>query len=232
MSGYHTIRVTLKLDGSFTVLLSRDYAEGEMIRLYSHDIPTLAVWPNLPFPPEDWHAYYIYASLPASICLTAYNAEGETLSAGEKDRSICRSDAFPLSFTFCREGQVIGSLPNLLPSPVIDRTEPFTACLDFGSVGTSVVFSVGHRRRPMQGPTMVRTLLCNPALSRDLLRKEFLPAVPVSALLPTASRIFRNVPGAAPLPFEDGIVLMSDDLQDTLSIPSGALYTCLKWEED
>ena len=228
----HTIRVTLKLDGSFTVLLSRDYAEGEMIRLYSHDIPTLAVWPNLPFPPEDWHAYYIYASLPASICLTAYNAEGETLSAGEKDRSICRSDAFPLSFTFCREGQVIGSLPNLLPSPVIDRTEPFTACLDFGSVGTSVVFSVGHRRRPMQGPTMVRTLLCNPALSRDLLRKEFLPAVPVSALLPTASRIFRNVPGAAPLPFEDGIVLMSANLQDVLSIPSGALYTCLKWEEE
>ena len=40
------------------------------------------------------------------------------------------------------------------------------------------------------------------------------------------------MPGAAPLPFEDGIVLMSSDLQDVLSIPSGALYTCLKWEEE
>ena len=84
----------------------------------------------------------------------------------------------------------------------------------------------------MQGPTLVRTLITNPARSRDLLRREFLPAVPVSALLPTASRIFRNVPGESPLPFEDGIVLMSSDLQDVLSIPSGALYTCLKWEEE
>ncbi len=84
----------------------------------------------------------------------------------------------------------------------------------------------------MQGPTLVRTLINNPALSRDLLRKEFLPAVPVSALLPTASRLFRNVPGASPLPFEDGIVLMSSDMQDVLSIPSGTLYTCLKWEEE
>ena len=27
-------------------------------------------------------------------------------------------------------------------------------------------------------------------------------------------------------------MLMSADLQDILSIPSGALYTCLKWEEE
>ena len=130
------------------------------------------------------------------------------------------------------DGASIGALPNLLPAPEIRQSEPCTACIDFGSVGTSVVFSAGHRRQPMQGPTLVRTLLNNPAVSQDLLRKEFLPAVPVSALLPTASRIFRNTPGAAPLPFEDGIVLMSADLRDTLSIPSGALYTCLKWEEE
>ena len=227
------IRVTLTLEGSFTVRMIRDYSEEEIIHLYAHDIPTLAVWPNLPFAPEDWHAYYIYASLPASVKMKAFPTGGETLSPEAADtRIVCRSDTFPLSFSFTREGKTIGSLPNLLPSPVIDRTEPCTACIDFGSVGTSVVFSVGHHRHPMQGPTLVRTLLNNPAASQDLLRREFLPAVPVSALLPTASRIFRNVPGAAPLPFEDGIVLMSSDLQDVLSVPSGALYTCLKWEEE
>ena len=227
------IRVTLTLEGSFTVRMIREYPDEEIVRLYAHDIPTLAVWPNLPFAPEDWHAYYVYASLPASLRITAHTAEGE-IHPPEEDstRTVCRSETFPLAFTFDREGKTVGSLPNLLPSPVIDRTDSCMACIDFGSVGTSVVFAVGHNRRPMQGPTLVRTLLNNPAASRDLLRKEFLPAVPVSSLLPTASRIFRNVPGAAPLPFEDGIVLMSSDLQDVLSIPTGALYTCLKWEEE
>ena len=227
------IRVTITLEGSFAIRLCRDYTEEDILHLYSHDIPTLAVWPNLPFAPGDWHAYYIYASMPDSIRLTAFASEEETVVPPEGERrAVCRSSAFPLSFAFFRENRCVGALPNVLPSPVLEKAEPYTACLDFGSVGTSVVFSVGHNRRPLQGPTMVRTLLNNPAQSRDLLRKEFLPAVPVSALLPTASRIFRNVPGAAPLPFEDGIVIMSSDLQDVLSIPSGALYTCLKWEEE
>ena len=229
----HSIRVILILEGSFTVRMIREYTEEEIIHLYSHDIPTLAVWPNLPFAQEDWRAYFIFASMPASIGMNTFNAAGETLTCeAGGERAVVRSGSFPLSFSFSQNGRSIGSLPNLLPFPVIDKQETYTACVDFGSVGTSVVFSVGHQRRPMQGPTLVRTLINNPAASRDLLRKEFLPAVPVSALLPTASRLFRNVPGASPLPFEDGIVLMSSDLQDVLSIPSGALYTCLKWEED
>ena len=89
-------------------------------------------------------------------------------------------------------------------------------CIDFGSAGTSVVFCSASGRRPMHGPVMVRTLLSNPASSRDLLRREFIPSVPVSALLPTVSRIFRNAPGAAPVPFADGIVLMSSGLEDLL----------------
>ncbi len=229
----NSVRVTLTLEGSFTVRMIREYTETEILHFYSHDIPTLAVWPNLPFAAEDWHAYFIYASVPAPFTFSAFTASGETLvpEAGGS-RTVCRSESFPISFTFLQAEKSIGSLPNVLPSPVIDKTFPFTACIDFGSVGTSVIFSVGHQRRPMHGPTLVRTLLNNPSVSGDLLRKEFLPAVPVSALLPTASRIFRNVPGAAPLPFEDGIVLMSSDMKDVLSIPSGALYTCLKWEEE
>ena len=227
------VRTTLTLEGSFTVRLIRDFPEEEIVRLYSHDIPTLAVWPDLPFAPEDWHAYYLYAGLPQTLQVTARCADGTSVSSvPEETRAVCCSASFPLSFTIRQGESVIGSLPNLLPSPEIQRAEPYTACVDFGSTGTSVVFSVGHRRIPLQGSTLVRTLLNNPSVSPDLLRREFLPAVPVSALLPTASRIFRNRVGEAPRPFEDGIVLMSADLRDTLSIPSGALYTCLKWEEE
>ena len=227
------IKVVLTLEGSFPVRLTRSYAAEEIVNLYSHDIPTLAVWPNLPFAPENWHAYFTYASLPASFRLSVRTADGGSVLSDEGiPRFVSRSGGFPLCFCFFREGRSVGSVPNLLPVPEARTSEPVTACVDFGSVGTSVVLSSGRGRRPLKGPTLVRTLLNNPAVSRDLLRREFLPAVPVSALLPTASRIFRNVPGEAPLPFEDGIVLMTSDLRDVLSIPSGALYTCLKWEEE
>ncbi len=229
----NAVKVTLLLEGSFDVRLTRVYSEEEIVRLYAHDIPTLSVWPDLPFDPEDWKAYFIYSSLPAGFSVSAGTADGGTVSSSEDtERSVCRSASFPLAFSLFRGTQSAGAVPNILPRPEIRREDAVTACVDFGSVGTSVVFSVGHQRRPMQGPTLVRTLITNPARSRDLLRREFLPAVPVSALLPTASRIFRNIPGESPLPFEDGIVLMSSDLQDVLSIPSGALYTCLKWEEE
>ena len=228
------IKVVLTLDGSFPVRLIKTYTEDEIITLYAHDIPTLAVWPNLPFSPADWKAYFVYANLPAAFGMNVYTADGSSFAQvrGKSSRAVSGTASFPLCFTFSREEDSIGSILNILPSPEIRKEETVTACVDFGSVGTSVVFSSGNRRRPLQGAVMVRTLLCNPAASRDLLRREFLPAVPVSALLPTASRIFRNVPGATPLPFEDGIVLMSSGLQDVLSIPSGALYTCLKWEEE
>ena len=228
----NAVRVELTLEGSFTVRLVRVYAENEILNLYSHDIPTLAVWPNLPFAPEDWHAYFVYASLPEGFSVSVSAADGSSVTPEASSRTVCRTSSFPLSFSLLRDGNSVGSVPNLLPQPDIVKQDVVTACVDFGSVGTSVIFSAGRQRRPLQGPTLVRTLINNPSLSRDLLRREFLPAVPVSALLPTASRIFRNVPGEAPLPFEDGIVLMSADLQDVLSIPSDALYTCLKWEEE
>ena len=228
------VSVTLTLEGRFPVRLVRTYTGDEILNLYSHDIPTLAVWPDLPFKPEDWHAYYIFAGLPSGMQFTYCASEGDTYSSGDsgETRFVSRSSAFPLCFSFVKDGRCIGSLPNILPSPQLPEGGDVTACMDFGSVGTSVVFASGRHRRPLQGSTLVRTLINNPSVTRDLLRKEFLPAVPVSALLPTAVRIFRNVPGQAPLPFEDGVVLMSSDLQDGLSIPSDALYTCLKWEED
>ncbi len=228
------VKAVLTLEGSFPVRMIRTWAPEEILNLYAHDIPTLAVWPNLPFSPEDWKAYLIYANMPAAFEMKIFTADGSSLSPerGESARMVSRTPSFPLCFTFSREGTAIGSVLNLLPSPEIRKEESVTACIDFGSVGTSVVLSARHHRKPLQGASMVRTLINNPASSRDLLRREFLPAVPVSALLPTASRIFRNVPGAAPLPFEDGIVLMSSSLQDVLSVPTGALYTCLKWEEE
>ena len=229
-----SVRVVLTLNGSFTLRLSRTYAEEEIVSLYSHDIPTLSLWPSVPFRTEDWHTYFVYANLhhPVSVSVLTDDSSPSMSMDGEQDRRVIMLKRFPVAFLFCHDGRPAGGLLNLLPEPQIEPSGDVTACIDFGSVGTSVVFATASGRKPLQGPTMVRNILINPAATADLLRREFLPAVPVSALLPTASRIFRNVPGALPVPFVDGIVLMSSDLQDVLSISSDALYTCLKWEEE
>lgn len=229
------IRVTMTLEGSFTVRLIRVYREEDILRLYSHDIPTLAVWPDIPFRPENWKAYFIYASFGPDFVMDAlYNdGSGASVSSTEDaERHIVRTDVFPVCFTFRRGERTLGAVPNLLPLPETTGKGTATACVDFGSVGTSVVLSFRDHTRPLQGQTMMRTILNNPASSADLLRREFLPSVPLTALLPTASRIFRNTPGAPPQPFEDGIVLMTSGLRDLLSVPSDHLYTCLKWEEE
>ena len=229
-----SVRVTLTLDGAFPVHLVRVYAPEEILHLYAHDIPTVALWPSVPFRPEDWHAYFMYAHMPEPYSVSVLSASGEwtEVPLTSEDRRAAQLSSFPLCLSVFREEQTAGLLPNVLPEPLVASSEPVEVCIDFGSAGTSVVFSSGSRRRPMHGPVLVRTLLNNPASSRDLLRREFIPAVPVSALLPTVSRIFRNAPGAAPVPFADGIVLMSSGLEDLLSTPSDAIYMSLKWEEE
>ncbi|MBR6165568.1 MAG: hypothetical protein IKQ45_06565 [Clostridia bacterium] len=227
-------RLVLSLNGVFPVHLIREYSPEEVLYLYAHEIPTVAVWPSVPFRPEDWHAYYVYAHLSEKDSMSVFpeGSDETALPLISDRRFVGVYDSFPVCFSFFRDNRPAGVLPNLLPRPDRPLSGSVTVCMDFGSSGTSVVFTDGLRPRPMQGPVMVRTLLNNPASSRDLLRREFLPAVPVSALLPTVSRIFRNVPGASPVPFSDGIILMSADLEDLLTTPSDAIYTSLKWEEE
>ncbi len=229
-----SFRVTLTLDGMFPVHLVRNYSQEEILYLYAHDIPTVAVWPSVPFRPEDWNAYFIYAHLPENYTVSVLPESGVYMEVPvtNGDRHAAVVENFPVCAALYREGRSAGVTPNILPGPIIRESDPLEICVDFGSAGTSVVFSSARKRRPMQGPVMIRTLISNPSSSRDLLRREFLPAVPVSALLPTVTRIFRNVPGSAPEPFTDGMILMSSDLEDLLSTPSDAIYTSLKWEEE
>ena len=229
-----SLRVTMTLNGAFPLRLARTYGEDEIVTLFSNDIPTLAVWPSVPFPRGMWNAYCVYAHLPEGFSVEVPSGEtgGFEPMTGDDSRYTAVLQDFPSAFVLLHEGACIGTVPNFLPAPEKELTGPCSVCIDFGSVGTSVVFSSVYGRKPLQGPTMVRTVINNPVSSRDLLRREFLPAVPVSALLPTVSRIFRNIPGAYPVPFADGTVLMSANLQDLLSTPSDALYTCLKWEEE
>ncbi len=230
----NTVQVTVTLEGNFTLRLTRKYEENEILSLYAHHLPTLAVWPSVPFAPEDWHAYYVYARLSDSLrCAVTVSAEDPLREMeGNMPRRVMSLPSFPLCFVLYHQEKSVGALPNLLPRPEIPRKGIVLACVDFGSVGSSVVLADRTQRMPLKSPVWVRTILNHPSTSRDLLRREFLPAVPVSALLPSLVRLFRNQPGADPFPLEDGIIYMPTGLEDLLSAGDTPLYTSLKWEEE
>ena len=223
------VRAVITLEGAFTLKLTRLYPETETVLLYAHDLPTLALWPSLPFAEEDWKAYFSYAHAGSDFSFTAVTVSGETPLSGAAPRLAERTETYPLGYLIRYRDESLGALPNLLPAPELPVKGECFACLDFGASALSLVFSDGAACRPMQGSTAVRTLLRNPAASEPLLWREFLPGVPVSPILPGALRLFRSGLEDADLPFRDGAVFMSSSLRDVLDVPGDALYTDLKW---
>ena len=229
-----SFRITLTLNGAFALRLTRVYDESEILFLYAHDLPTLALWPSVPFRAEQWQVYYVYAHLPDKFSVSVLPAGSSDPvpldGTGLRFSAVFRQ--FPAAFLFSKEEKTIGALPNLLPEPEITPSGNVTACIDFGSVASSVVLSSGDTRKPLQGTTTVRILLNNPASTPEYLRREFLPAVPVSALLPSVLRVFRDSAGSDPVPFVDGALFMSLNLQDIASVLPDTLRTCMKWNSD
>lgn len=223
------IRVILTLEGAFTLKLVRVYGPEDQLPLYSHDLPSLAVWPSMPFPPDQWHAYFSWAHGDGDFHFTVLTQEEELELEGPAPRFALKTEGYPLCFLLSRGGQSVGALPNLLPVPEVPFGPVWTASLDFGAAASSLVLSDGASRFPLQGPVRMRTLLRSPASIEDLLWKEFLPGVPVSALLPGALRIFRHEPADGDLPFRDAVIFMSSSLGDVLDVSPQALYTDLKW---
>ncbi len=231
------IRSVLTLEGAFTLRLVRTWNEEEVISLYTHDMPTLALWPALPLPRELWHVYYVCAHVTEGFRFSLCLEDGkEQELQGSAPRCADAFASFPQCFALYREDRCLGALPNLLPEPELPSAGDWTASLDFGSAASSVVFSEGENRWPLSGASMVRCLLRCPSASDELLWREFMPAVPLAPILPGALRIFRNTPFAGgegnPVPFRDGSIFLSASLQDVLQVPPEALYTDLKWNEE
>ena len=222
----------LRIEGGFSLRLRRVYSPEEIGSLYTHTIPTVAIWPATPFPPEEWRAYYIYAHLAGDQALEGVTRGGESfrLDGARGPRAVRKLTDMPVCIGLRTGSRSLGALPNLLPPPKILPKGPVTACVDFGTAGVSVVFADRTNRYPLYGPGALRVLIHNPAFTRDWLRTEFLPAVPVSALLPAVVRRFSAAtPGDEP--FTDGMMLLAADLRDALALPSGELFPCAKWEE-
>ena len=226
-----SVQATLTLEGGFTLRMRRTYEPADLLSLFAQDIPTIAVWPAVPLPPDQWRFYSVYTHLSAGFSVSAESGSAEQpgVMSESGPRSVMILKEFPSCFSLWHGEQPVGSLLNLLPEISLSASEETTVCMDLGSSASSVMLTRGKNREPLHGPGAVRLLLSNPAVSADLLRQEYLPAVPVSALLPAAVRIFSNTPGTAPVPFRDGILLMAASLRDVFLLKEEAIYTSLKW---
>ena len=222
------IRACLTVFGRFELRLYRVYTDTELLLMYAKDIPTVAVWPSVPFAENDWHAYFVYAKLPEGYDI----ASPGTVHTVTDNRHILRSAKFPKYLCLSKDGAVAASLPHLLPAPDLPAAGNITACVDFGTSASAVVFTGPEGTGPLSGGTLVRTLLHHPSASADLLRREFIPQLPFSALLPSTVCIFRNEANAQPVPFADGIILMPSGMDDLAAMNDLRVYTSLTWDPD
>lgn len=227
-----SIRVSILLHASFDLRMTHLYSPDEIIHLYSDDIPTVAIWPAIPFERKDWKAYYSFGHMPGDFTLSAL-LDGKVVSLTHEGARYAQETAVcPACYILEQSGSSVGVLPNILPGPAIPSGSGMTACIDFGSSGVSVVLSSDEGPEPLTGSVTIRTLLRHPLHSRQVLRDEFLPAVPVTPILPSAARIFRNTLNQSPVPFVDGSILMPSSMEDLNDIDSHSLFTSLKWSSE
>ena len=224
-----SIRVSILLHASFDLRLTHVYGPDDIIYLYSDDIPTVAVWPAIPFGKNDWKAYFSFGHMPGAFTVSAL-LDGKLLPMPhDGERYAQKTEVCPTCFILEKDGISVGALPNILPGPAVPDAGGMTACIDYGSSGISVVLCTEAGPEPLSGSVTVRTLLKHPVHSPRILRDEFMPAVPVTPILPSATRIFRNVPNQAPVPFNDGSILMPSSLEDLTSLDPATLFSSLKW---
>lgn len=224
----NTVTCTLTLKGAFTLQLVRKWSDSEILSLYSRSLPTLALWPSVPYKLQDWQAYFVYAHCEDTWHVSAITADEVIPVSGSDQRYSACLKSYPVCFSLERNGHTVGTLPNLLPVPVASVGGTATVSVDFGSSSTSVLISSDAGSSFLEGASATRLLIKEPSSASELLRKEFLPVGTFGPFFPSCVLIFRNVPGAAPIPFVDGIIFPDNETSHLLSAPMDKLCTAFK----
>lgn len=193
------VQATFTVQGKMgEVTFTRLYDEEDIVLLQPEDTPTVAVWPSVAFPADQWKAYHVYT-----------HGHGLTVSVLQNGAWVCddahlwsvvRTEKFPVCVTVHRDGVCLGALLNQLPVFQPEKKESATVAIDLGMSGTAVALQQGGKVCPMQLPCLVRTLLHG--LHPAPFDKEFLPAEAIHGVLPSWAAIFRDT--AEPLPLVDG----------------------------
>lgn len=213
------VEAAMTIRGKDEVVVSRVYGEAELTLLQPEETPTVAVWPSVRFPAENWRAYFVYIH-GMSLSVRALH-EGRWTQAEEHLWSVLRTDTFPTALTLHREGQCLGALLNLLPVFRAEKAGAAVAAVDLGLSGVAVAVGLGEEScAPLKLPNLVRTLLhgSRPAPFGE----EFLPPEPMNGILPAVVSMTREA--EAPMPLLDGHIGPCDQPERT--------YAALKWSLD
>lgn len=223
-----SICCTLTLEGAFTLRLSRVWNGSEIHRLYAHDLPTVALWPSVPFAHDAWHAYFAYAHFRDSWKIGVVTNDDPIWLTGTGHRHIRQFDSFPMCFIFELDGCFAGALPNLLPELETPSIGSATVCVDFGSSSVSVLTEFADHIELFSGPSAVRLLLSNPTVSPGYLKREFLSADDFTPLIPSNVLLFEEGMDTLPCPFSTGIIYREIDPTELLSVSSGHLVSAFQ----
>lgn len=200
------------------IVFSRCYGEEDIVLLQPEETPTVAVWPSVAFPKDQWQAYHVYTHGHGLTVSTLQN--GAWVSDDQHLWSVVRTTRFPACLTVQREGVTLGALVNQLPTFQPERRESALVAIDLGMTGTSVALRMGETVMPMQLPCLVRTLLhgSQPAP----FAQEFLPADMLNATLPSWAAVF--CPGENMTPLVDGHTGSAEQLDH--------IHAALKWSTE
>lgn len=214
-----------------TVVLHQTYEAGQIYHVAYEQLPTVTVWPCVPFRQAQWRRYYVYAH--RAECLDVWGLadgvwrQGRVQQAQRQSWQVLPCERYP-DYVLLRKGALdCGALPNPLPPLRRSQAESAVMALDFGSTGTAVCFRQGEKIQPAQTACLQRTLLHGPFAVP--LCDEFLPNAPMGNIRFSAMDMFGDDPAAWREPLLDGHAFTPTSLEAICRKETGRLYYGLKW---
>lgn len=214
-----------------TVVLHQTYEAGQIYHVPYEQLPTVTVWPCVPFRQAQWRRYYVYAHRAESLDVWGLAdgvwRQGRVQQAQRQSWQVLPCERYP-DYVLVRKGALdCGALPNPLPAVRRSQAESAVMALDFGSTGTAVCFRQGEKTQPARTACLQRTLLHGPFAAP--LCDEFLPNAPMGNIRFSAMDMFGDDPAAWREPLLDGHAFTPTSLEAICRKEAGRLYYGLKW---
>ena len=218
------VTATFLLRGEKEAALVRRYERDEITVIA--DVPSVAVWPCVPFKKKDWRAYFVYLHGEGLEVHALENGIWRACRAENKPWAVLQTAEYPACLTVYQGDTCLGALPNFLPAVDPAALEEAVVALDVGATGTAVTIRRGEDVQPMAGDCFLRTLLSSGDDARY--EDEFLPAEPIRGIVPTCAA----VSGEGDAVLSDGRVYDPANVSRAAASPMTLLSGSIKWRND